>query len=251
MGAFFEYVDDKPDSFRIGLLHLIGAILCGVVAVGVGGWYWLLAWPMSSFLCVSAGYFWLGPAVFRKRNDGTRPLVGDIVLLPFLLGNWLVWLLLQAFRTEALTSQLYDGVAFGQRIHGGQVPEGTKTIVDLTCEYTAPESIRHNHTYLSFPILDGVCPEIAELEALFERLARQPRPIYFHCASGRGRAGMFAACLLLEEGVCEDAGAAIAYAKSKRPLVHLGRQQTGFVEEMAQRCRAGVPEPSSGAMDRT
>ena len=74
--------------WRLALCYAVGALLCTVPAVVLGGaWLWL-AWPAVSLVLVALNYGVLGPGGFQKGADGHLSKAASWLLAPYLLAAW-------------------------------------------------------------------------------------------------------------------------------------------------------------------
>ena len=215
---------DMGRLMKYGVLFLILAALCLVVAVQNDGWHWLWLWPGFSFFVVAMGYLFLGPAIFGKSSKGVLAITNQIVLLPYLVFLWSVWHLSRLVKREPAFHFLNERFCLARRLLPHELPDGIDHIVDLTCEFTEPMSLRCR-SYNSFPILDGFVPRDGQLTKWIEHVANLNGTILIHCAEGHGRTGLFAAGLLLYLHESDTAENALRMVQAKRPSVRLGRLQ--------------------------
>lgn len=218
---------------KYGLLFLTLALLLADLAVHRGGWYLLIVWPAFSLAIVASGYLGLGPRVFGKRPDGTISPLHLLLLLPYLVPLWTLWLAARSFRREKPYHELTENILFGRRLMSHEVPGGIDHVIDLTCEFQEPEKLREL-SYFSFPILDASVASEEQLQEWLAQTAELEGTVYIHCAEGRGRTGMFAAALLLQLGHAKSVEDAIADATTKRPHVKLNAQQRACLQRILQ-----------------
>ena len=217
---------------KYGIVFSIIAVLFGVAAVRYSGWMLLLFWPAISFSAVAAGYFYFGPRIYGKSSNGRLALINQVLLLPFLLMLWAVWYAVRLFRREHAYNQITDKVFIGRRLLSFELPSFIDHVIDLTCEFNEPRSLRDS-SYRSFPILDGFAPSTTELSTWAECVADLSGNIYIHCAEGHGRSGLFAAVLLLYAGDVHTVDEAVQLIQSKRPRVRLGGTQLKSLHSFA------------------
>ncbi|MFY2559393.1 tyrosine-protein phosphatase [Corallococcus terminator] len=220
-------------SFVFGVF----ATLLGVLAFQLRGLGWGLLWPALSFSLVAVAYAGAGPAVFGKRADGRMQPWALVVLLPYLLMTWATWRLARRLSRESVHDEVAPGIVIGRRLLAGELPEGTRTVVDLTSEFIEPEGIRSVEHYVCLPILDATAPSIERLASHLESWAALPTPLYIHCAQGHGRTGMVAAAVLMARGLAPDARQALAMVQKARPGVRLSAAQGAAVEALGARLR--------------
>ncbi|MCP3170105.1 phosphatase domain-containing protein [Myxococcus qinghaiensis] len=208
-------------SFVFGVF---AALLTGL-AFQLRGLGWGLLWPALSFALVAVAYAGAGPAVFGKRADGRMQPWALVVLLPYLLMTWTTWRLARRLSRESVHDEVAPGIVIGRRLLAGELPEGTRTVVDLTSEFIEPEGIRSVEHYVCLPILDATAPSVESLASHIESWAALPTPLYIHCAQGHGRTGMVAAAVLIARGVAPDARLALSMVRKARPGVRLSTAQ--------------------------
>lgn len=209
---------------KYGILFATVAVLLTAAAILRGGWQLLLIWPALSFGIVAVGYLRFGPRVFGKSSHGLLSPVHQLLLLPYLVYLWSVWYALRLVKREAAFNQLTDSIFIGRRLLTHELPDNIDHVIDLTCEFNEPKTLRES-SYHSFQILDGFVPSPDQLREWADQTAGLSGNIYIHCAEGHGRTGLFAAVLLLCIGHSQTPEDALQFIKSKRPLVRLGQRQ--------------------------
>ncbi|NTX12008.1 tyrosine-protein phosphatase [Myxococcus sp. CA056] len=218
-------------SFVFGVF----AALLMVLAFQLRGLGWGLLWPALSFALVAVAYAGAWPAVFGKCSDGRMHPWALVVLLPYLLMTWATWRLARRLSRESVHDEVAPGIVIGRRLLAGELPVGTRTVVDLTSEFIEPEGIRSVEHYVCHPILDATAPPVERLASCVESWAMLPTPLYIHCAQGHGRTGMVAAALLLARGLAPDAKQALAMVQKARPGVRLSAAQAAALETLGAR----------------
>ncbi len=213
---------------KYAILFATVTVILTSLAIGYGGWLYILFWPALSFAIIALGYFYLGPCVYGKSHRGRLSPINQLILLPYLLYLWLVWHILRLIRREAAFNQLTENVFIGRRLLSHEFPANIDHVIDLTCEFTEPKALRST-SYYSFQILDGCVPSCNQLRDWVAKTADLSGNIYIHCAEGHGRTGIFAAALLLHTGYAKTPDKALQLLKSKRPLIHLGQQQIAML----------------------
>ena len=214
-----------------GIIILIISTALFSAAVTTGGWNWLFLWPAFSFSLVGIAYLFRSPQFFGKTKSGTLSPINFLLLLPFLLFAWTVWRLIRIFRREPPVHQLTETIFVGRRLLDAEFPDDINHVVDLTCEFVEPASLR-NSDYHCFPILDHSIPGREEFERWIEEVSNFDGPVFIHCAEGHGRTGLFAAALLKAKGHSETAEEALAFIQEIRPLVRLNRGQFNFLRSL-------------------
>jgi protein-tyrosine phosphatase len=216
---------------KYGLLFLALALLLAGVAGSRGGWYLLILWPAISLAIVASGYLGLGPRVFGKRPDGTISPLHILLLLPYFVPLWTLWLVARSFRREQPYHELTENILFGRRLMPHEVPEGIDHVIDLTCEFSEPHRLREL-SYFSFPILDASAASEEQLQEWLALTVELEGTVYIHCAEGRGRTGMFAAALMLHMGRVRSVDEAVSLVATQRPHVQLNAQQKACLERL-------------------
>lgn len=182
---------------------------------------WPLVWFGFGCVLVGAGYWRLGPGLFGKQLDGDRSWLNRIILFPYLLVNVVLWHLRhRVLSKEDTCNEIAPGIWLGRRPIDGEMPDGIKTVVDLTCEFSATPQARKLN-YICVPTLDGLAPPDKDFDQLMHNLAASNDPIYIHCAAGHGRSAAIVVGLLVAKGVSKDLAEAERLVKAKRPKVSI------------------------------
>jgi membrane-associated phospholipid phosphatase len=207
-------------SRKIGVLYGVTGILLSSVSVWLRPWGLILLWPAVGCVMLAAGYFGLGPSVYRKA-DGRLPLSTRVLLGPVLVAQYLS-LLHYARRSNAwdeVTDRLWIGRALGPRAARRAAAEGVTAVLDLTSELSAPPRFR-NLTYLNVPILDLTAPldhHFDEAVAFIERHCQADNGIvYVHCKAGYSRSASVVAAYLLHAGHSTSVEEAVARLRTAR-----------------------------------
>ncbi|MCA9113536.1 MAG: dual specificity protein phosphatase family protein [Planctomycetaceae bacterium] len=237
---------------KYGILFLTAALLMAVYASRQGGWMLLMLWPAASFGLVGLAYLFFGPRLFGKQADGTLRQTRVLLLLPYLGYLWTIWHALRLVKREPAFNQLSDRLLIGRRLLAGELPDEVDVVLDLTCEFPEPASIR-SREYRSFPILDGFVPEEEQLPAWVNEACQLPGTLYIHCAEGHGRTGLFAALMLLASGQASTPEEALRFIRSRRPGVRLGSRQLQCLRNVHAAQASGIPAAGqqSAGPDRT
>ena len=217
---------------KYGFLFGIVAILLTAMALVNNGWQLIYIWPALSFACVSSGYLHFGPNIYGKSRRGLLSRSNTLLLLPYLFYLWGVWHAVRVFKRESAFDQLTEKIYIGRRLMNHEFPANIEHVVDLTCEFSEPQLLR-SADYHSFQILDGFVPPVNQLQSWVANTAKLTGTIYIHCAEGHGRTGLFTAALLVELGHFNSVHDALAFVKSKRPLVQLNRSQLAMLTSIA------------------
>ncbi len=218
------------------IFALVALFLVTVAGINRGGFLMLL-WPSLSFATVALAYFYLGARVYGKSSRGLLSPINVLLLFPYLLYLWSLWYiirLIKIIKREPAYNQLTENIFIGRRLLSHELPNKIDCVIDLTCEFNEPKTLRLL-SYYSFPILDGFVPSAEELRRWGKQVANMSGNIYIHCAEGRGRTGLFAAVVLFYLGRCQTVDAALDFIKSKRSLVRLGYEQLALVRQIYHR----------------
>jgi protein-tyrosine phosphatase len=221
------------DQMKYGIYFLVLAALMLSIAIQFGGWYWAMIYPASSFAIVAIGYLGVGPRVFGKDSSGKRSLVAKIFLFPYLVFTIATWHLVRLLSQESAVDMVDPNLFLSRRLLSDELPNGVKTVVDLTCEFTDPTFACEN--YLCFPMLDASCPTADELKELAEQILAFPMPVLIHCAQGHGRTGLVACAVLLASGKASSPTEALALLKASRPGIELNAVQRKTLDLLRMR----------------
>ena len=169
-----------PRRWRLALRYGLGATLCAVLAVKLGGaWLWLF-WPAASLALVALNYLLFGAGGFQKQANGRLSPAATALLAPYLLGAWInsrLW----TYRQPA-PSQVVEGIDLGRLPAMGDL-DGYAALVDLCAELPLQHTPQH---YCSLPSLDLVAPDALTCQhaaKAIERL-RHKGPVLVCCALG-------------------------------------------------------------------
>jgi len=216
---------------HLALSYAVGATLCTLTALALGGaWLWLL-WPAISLLLVALNYALLGAAGFQKTVDGRLSNAALWLLAPYLAAAWLnsrLWTYCQP-RPDAVCENVWLGRLPSRHdlTHSRFVG-----VLDLCAEL--PLCVPHGSLYRSLPLLDLVAPNAAQCRAAAEAIEATQRrgPTLVCCAMGYSRSATAVAAWLLHTGRVSDVDSAIACLRQARPQIRLGPQQRQTLEQM-------------------
>ena len=197
-----------------------------------GGSWLVIGWFATSVLALVYAYLRDDVGVFGKRVDGTRKLVSTVLLLPYLWVTAAVWHAARLLVREPAVSPVPGArLWLARRLLAHELPAEVRVVIDLTCEFIEPASIR-GETYVCMPILDARAPKLVDLQAAIEKVA-DADAVLIHCAQGHGRTGLFAAALLLRRGLAHTPAQALAKVMAARPNVRLSSAQARALHEYA------------------
>ncbi|MEJ4043590.1 phosphatase PAP2/dual specificity phosphatase family protein [Erwinia sp. SLM-02] len=214
---------------RLGGRYAIGALLMGLLAWGVP-YGTILLWPAAALLMVAAGYAGLGTTVFQKTPEGQLSLSARWLLWPYLAGARLSkrWF----SRTLPATSPVFADVALGGF---PDRPLPFTAVLDLTAEFhhrPAPGAAWH-----SYPMMDLLVPDLADLQRAVERLNRLRTPqgsLLVCCALGLSRSATVVAAWLLATGHAASVAQAVETIRAQRPQVVLTPEHLRLLEDFQE-----------------
>jgi len=217
-----------PRRWRLALRYGLGATLCAVLAVKLGGaWLWLF-WPFVALVMVALNYLLFGAGGFQKQADGRLSPAATVLLAPYLLGAWInsrLW----TYRQPA-PSQVVEGIDLG-RLPGPGDLDGYAAVVDLCAELPL---LHTPSAYCSLPSLDLVAPDALTCQRAAEAIERlrQSGPLLVCCALGYSRSATAVAAWLLHSGRCQSVESAVELIRQARPQVVLGPQHLAALQAM-------------------
>ena len=206
---------------RLGAIYLLWAGVLAAVSYGTGGWGLIGLWPVVSLVLVAAGYFGVGPVIFRKA-DGRIPLSTLWILGPYLGGLFAsrLWF----WRTDRPYHQVLATVILGRRLSErasrAVIGEGVTAVLDLTAEHSAAPAFR-GLPYLNVQVLDLSVPTVQQLGEAAKFIAEHAAQgvVFVYCGLGYSRSAAAVAAYLLACGAAEDAREACAIVRRARPRV--------------------------------
>jgi hypothetical protein len=211
---------------------------CAALAVRSGGlaraaW----AWTAGSCAIATAAYLLNRPEWLGKRAGRLTPRA--LILLPYLVAFRIACALIRRARPADAPTEVVPGLWVAGRVDARSFPAGVRHVVDLVAEYDAPAWERALPGYRALPVLDGGQPPSAHafLDVLRD-LRDAGDPVLVHCDSGRGRAPIMAAALLVARGIAPDVEAALALVRARRPVASPTRVDIAFLERIAPELRA-------------
>lgn len=197
-------------------------VLMGFTAISLNGIWLVLLWPATSLMVVSAGYAFFGPAVCGKMQNGQRKKWATALHLPSIMFSHAMWNLGRLAKPDDPWNEIAPALYVGRKLdNGSQLPPRTSMIVDLTAEYTEPNSVVETGKYRCIPTLDGTAKISTNYGQILREALEEPGTIYVHCAVGYGRSAMFAANLLIAKGLASDAEAAEKVMQRRRRRIRL------------------------------
>jgi hypothetical protein len=209
----------------------------------------LVGWAAFASALVSMAYAVNWPGVYGKRHDGSIAWWRAFPALPVMGGTALVRRLLRSYFLAEPFHEVAPGLYVGGRIPAKRLPPDVAMIVDLVAEAPAPSGIAVDRRYHALPILDGhVAADPIAFAELVGQAARDPGPVYVHCAGGRGRAVCFATAVLVVRGVAADVTAAVEHVRRVRPKIGPTQAHRELSQWAARRIR---DQKGAGPLDRS
>lgn len=206
---------------RIGWRY---AALCAVlVALNALTWPYgaILLWPAISVAILTAGYFVLGPSIFRK-HAGRLPISARIVMAPVLIGQWLSLLYYkrQCRPWDAVAPNLWIGRKLNDAEAAAAVRDGVSAVVDLSGEFSEAKPFVQL-AYRPIPVLDLTAPTAAQLAEAVAFIDEQSSRgiVYVHCKIGYSRSAAVVGAWLLASGRAANVEAAIVQMRAARPAI--------------------------------
>ena len=208
-------------NVRLGAYYAAGAIALVIPAALLGPWGAFLVWPAAALGLVAAGYFGLGPAVFRKEN-GRLPISTRIALAPVLIGQYLS--LLYYRRQCRPWDTVVPGVLIGRALNSAEaaeaVREGVTAVLDLTGELSEAAPFLER-TYRNIQVLDLTAPTPEQLREAVAFITAEAEcgTVYVHCKIGYSRSAAVIGAYLLASGQAMTADEAVALLRRARPSI--------------------------------
>lgn len=230
-------------NVRVGCYYAAGAAAVLALAVASLPWGAFLLWPGAALAIVAAGYFGIGPGIYRKR-DGRLPLSTRFVLGPVLLGQHLS---LMYYRRQCRPwDEILPGVLMGRTLTRAEataaIRHGVTAELDLTAEFTRAAPFR-TLSYCSLPILDLTAPTPDQLRKAARFIARESTrgTVYVHCKVGYSRTAAVVGAYLLSTGRASTAHEAVARLRKARPSIIVRSEAMAALRAFAEECNAGSP----------
>ena len=232
---------------RVGSYYLVGAIVAG----SLGFFFWpsaaFLIWPTISLAIMAAGYFRVGPGVFRKKN-GRVPWTTRWILAPILLGQQIsrLYYRRQGNIWDELTPHVWIGGVLNRGEAANLIHRGVTAVLDLTAEFAESPAFRALH-YKNVQILDLTAPtpeQLTEIVSFIEEEARSGI-VFVHCKIGYSRTAAVAAAYLIWTHRAASAADAIECVRRVRPGVVIRREVLGGLEHLAVDEFSSRPVPRS------
>jgi protein-tyrosine phosphatase/membrane-associated phospholipid phosphatase len=242
LGAFAIHLFRETDvrssvvpNLRIGAYYAAGSVAVTALMPAIWPWGVFLLWPAAALALVAAGYFGLGPSVYRKTADGRLPLSTRVVLAPVLLGQYLS---LNYYRRQCRPwDEVAPGVLVGRVLSNAEaaaaVRHGVTAVVDLTAEFAEASPFRAV-TYRNLPVLDLTAPTPGQLAEAVAFIAAHADAgmVYVHCKIGYSRAAAVVGAYLLATGQSATASEAVARLRWARPSIVVRPEAVAVLESL-------------------
>jgi membrane-associated phospholipid phosphatase len=238
----FYFVSDSAWRLPVVPNPTIGrryAALTGVlIALSAAFWPYgaILVWPAVATAIVTAGYFELGPAIFRKQS-GRLPLSARIVMAPVLWGQWLS---LQYYKRQCRAWDVVTpGVWLGRRLSDAEaasaIQAGVTAVVDLSGEFSEARPFL-SVAYFHLPVLDLTAPSQAQLAdaVRFIEAHAVDGNVYVHCKIGYSRSAGVVGAWLLASGRAGNVDDAIDQMRAVRSAIVIRPEIRVALDEFAR-----------------
>jgi len=215
-GAALFFQCRYPKQWRWGLIYIICAIICIIMAIIIGkNAVWLL-WLALPLVITALNYGFIGARGFQKQQNGRFTFVVRLLLLPYQLIMWVnsrLW----TYRDDKFNLIINN-------LYLGRIPERNtlinnhfNTIIDLCAELPLP---LHNENYTLIPVLDMTTPSLEDckkgVDAIDRGLADDGK-VLVCCALGYSRSAVIVLAWLLSNRIAEQLDDAITILKKARP----------------------------------
>ena len=238
-----------PD-YRIGAYYGAGSLVCLVLTTLVWPRTAALLWPAISLGITAAGYWGIGPGIYRK-NEGRIPLSARLLLAPSLAGQFLS---LAYYRRECqpwnqVTPQVWIGSRLNRREAHEARREGVTAVLDLTAEFSETCEFL-GLSYCNLPVLDLTGIPSHQLSRAVEFISRhsQKGVVYVHCKVGYSRSSAAVGAYLLASGQAASIEDALAIQRKARPTIVFRPEVVATLQEFCNFQRTAPGAVSGNAM---
>jgi protein-tyrosine phosphatase len=235
---FRESASRLPVVPNVWIGFFSAASAAAVLALAPAVWPWgaFLLWPAAGLGMVAAGYFGLGPGIYRKA-DGRLPLSTCFVLAPVLIVQYVS---LAYYRRQCRAwDEVAPGVLIGRILTEEEaataVKHGVTAVLDLTAEFSESAPFRATK-YRNLPILDLTTPTQEQLQeaAAFIALEAAKGKVYVHCKIGYSRSAAVAGAYLLASHEAATVEDAVARLRKVRPSIVIRPEAMEALRAFAQ-----------------
>lgn len=200
-----------------------------------------ISWAFFGFvpacLLQSLAYGTREPGWLGKIATGRYSFWGTLALWPMWLITMGLLSLASLWSRYPAIVEVVPGLWFGRRLFAHEARRiPSYAVLDLTAELPEPQAFRSRSEYLCIPMLDGVAPSTAQLQAAMDWLQCTHRkgPVLVHCAQGHGRSACVVLCYLISKGLVTSIDDGLRLLRSLRPGVSVNREQRQRLEEFLQ-----------------
>ncbi|MGH7242220.1 MAG: dual specificity protein phosphatase family protein [Phycisphaerales bacterium] len=246
--ASFHFFPDRVQqktvvrNYRVGMYYAAGALVFVAGCFVARPWSWLLLWPALSFAIAAAGYFGLGPSIYRKQR-GRLPATTWMLLWPVLLGQRASrWHYARQCRAwDVVSDRVWIGRALSEAEASEAIAAGVFAVLDMTGEFAETRVFR-TRIYRQIPILDLTAPNDGQLEEGVRFVHRHARfgVVYVHCKIGYSRSAAVVGAYLMNAGIACDADAALAMLRASRPSIVIRPEIVELLRRYQDRAPVGA-----------
>ncbi len=219
-------------NHRVGLYYAVGTL----VAVGVAwlGWPWtgICHWPALGLALIAAGYWGLGPGIYRKEK-GRLPLSARLVFAPCLLGQQLSLFHYrrQCAAWNVVTPNLWISAKLNRREAQKARELGLTAVLDLTAEFCEVAALR-SLDYKNIALLDLTAPTPEQLRDAVAFISQRTDAgvVCVHCKVGYSRSAAVVGAYLLATDRADSVGQAVDLLRSARPTIVVRPEALGALE---------------------
>ncbi len=210
-----------------GVAFFAYALAAHSAVVGV-----LFAWLSLALVGVGIVYALDTPSAFGKRADGTLAPLSSLLWAPFLAMVRTVHALQKRALREPASHEVAANLFVGRRPHARELPQDIALVVDVCAEMPASRGVREKSgAYVFVPALDATAPRVDQIARAVDAVLATTGPVLVHCAVGRGRSAMVAACVLVARGEHATIEEAEAAMRLRRPVIRLNDRQRARARE--------------------
>jgi hypothetical protein len=216
-----------PRRWRLAGFYGAGAVLCLVLAIGLGGMALWLAWPSAALTLVALNYLGLGARGFQMDVHGRMHWTARWLLAPYRAGaavNAWLWT-----RKLPAASEIVPGLWLGRRPTRAEwLAAGRPRVLSLCAELQLPLPGAR-----CVPMLDLALPSPTRLRRAIVLLdaARSSGPVWVCCALGFSRSAAVVTGWLVSSGQASSVAQACAIVQRARPRIVLREDWLARLEQ--------------------
>jgi membrane-associated phospholipid phosphatase/predicted protein tyrosine phosphatase len=238
VGCLYLFRQEKPaargtKSLRIGGYYIGGCVIAATLCLAGWPWTGVFLWPALAMGMVAAGYFGLGPAIYRK-DSGRLNWSARLLLAPCLIGQWLS---LRHYRRRCTAwNMVTPHVWIGARLTGREAEAarraGVTAVLDLTAEFSEPKAFA-NLPYLNLQVLDLTAPTQAQLRDAVAFIDQHAVGgiVYVHCKVGYSRSAAAVGAWLLASGLAANVPQTSNLLREARPSIVIRPETIAVLED--------------------